>query len=241
MRSEKVTEKKGRTLIVGDVQGCKDELDGLLESVAYVPRVDRLVLVGDVVARGPDSRGALRRVVELGAAMVRGNHEQRLLAGHAGAVRLGADHQSVADSFSADDWRTLEAMPLWLDLPEHDLRIVHAGVIPGVEITRTPKDALLRMRTIDSQGQWSDARDGGTLWGALYEGPPHVVFGHNALASPQLHPWATGIDTGCVYGQRLTAMLLEANEPVPRGERARAKLVAVPARRTYYPVRGRDA
>jgi hypothetical protein len=239
MPSEKVTEKSGRTLIVGDVQGCPDELDALLESADYVPRVDRLVLVGDVVARGPDSRRALRRVVELGAAIVRGNHEQRLLAGHAGSVRLGPDHQIVADSFSADDWRALEAMPLWLDLPEHDLRVVHAGVVPGLEITRTPRDALLRMRTIDSHGQWSDARDGGTLWGALYEGPPHVVFGHNAVASLQLHPWATGIDTGCVYGQRLTGMLLEAGEPVPRGEGARGKLVQVPARRTYYPARGR--
>jgi hypothetical protein len=240
MGSEKVTEKSGRTLIVGDVQGCKDELDALLDSVAFVPRLDRLVLVGDVVARGPDSRGALRRVIGLGASMVRGNHEQRLLAGHAGKVRLGPDHQSVAESFAEDDWRALEAMPLWLDLPEHGARVVHAGVVPGLEITRTPKDALLRMRTIDSHGDWSDARDGGTLWGALYKGPPHVVFGHNALPSPQIHQWATGIDTGCVYGQRLTGLLLEAGEPVPRGERARARLVDVPARRTYYPVRGRE-
>ena len=240
MRSEKVTEKNGRTLIVGDVQGCKDELEALLDSVAYVPDVDRLVLVGDVVARGPDSRGALRLAVDLGAASVRGNHEERLIAGHAGTARLGPDHQSVADSFAAEDWRALEAMPYWLDLPEHELRVVHAGVVPGLEITRTPRDALVRMRTIDPRGKWSDSRDGGTLWGELYEGPPHVVFGHNALPSPQLHLWATGIDTGCVYGQRLTGLLLEAGEAVPRGERARAKLVSVPARRAYYPLRGRD-
>ena len=128
-------------------------------------------------------------------------------------------------------------MPLWLDLPEHDLRVVHAGVLPGVDVADTPKDALLRMRTIDSHGRWSDARDGGTLWGALYTGPPHVVFGHHARPAPQFHPWATGIDTGCVYGQRLTGMLLEAGEPVPRGDGARAKLVSVPARRTYYAAR----
>jgi Calcineurin-like phosphoesterase len=239
MRSDRGTAKGGRTLIVGDVHGCPDELDALLESVGYAPRRDRLVLVGDVVVRGPDSRRALRRVVELGATIVRGNHEQKLLAGHAGTVRLGPEHQPVADAFSSEDWRTLEGMPLWLDLPEHDLRVVHAGVVPGVEITRTPRDALLRMRTIDAQGQWSDARDGGTLWGALYEGPPHVVFGHHARPSPQLHPWATGIDTGCVYGQRLTGLLLEADETVPRGDDAHAKLVQVPARRAYYRAQGR--
>src|SRR5580698_5311765 len=235
MRSHEIAKAKGgRTLIVGDVHGCPDELDELLETVAFAPERDRLVLVGDVVVRGPDSRRALHRAVELEAAIARGNHEQKLLAGHAGTARLGPEHQPVADSLSAADWRTLEAMPLWLDLPEHGVRVVHAGVLPGVDIEHMPKDALLRMRTIDSHGAWSDARDGGTLWGALYEGPLHVVFGHNARPLPQLHPWATGIDTGCVYGQRLTGMLLQAGEPVPRGEAARAKLVDVPARRAYY-------
>jgi|SRR5580704_6668344 hypothetical protein len=234
--------KRGRTLIVGDVHGCPDELEALLEAAAFTAP-DRLVLVGDVVVRGPDSRGALALALEHGATIVRGNHEQKLLAGRAGTARLGSEHQPVADALSAGEWRALEAMPLWLDLPEHDLRVVHAGVVPGVEITRTPKEALLRMRTIDSHGGWSDARDGGTLWGALYEGPPHVVFGHHARPAPQFHQWATGIDTGCVYGQRLTGMLLNAGEPVPRGDGARAKLVSIPARRTYYAARagGRES
>ena len=92
MGSEKVTEKNGRTLIVGDVQGCKDELDALLDSVAFVPHLDRLVLVGDVVARGPDSRGALRRV--------------RAPAGAPGdtarmaAIRRGASTTSAVSSMS---------------------------------------------------------------------------------------------------------------------------------------------
>jgi hypothetical protein len=231
------TGKRGRTLVVGDVHGCLEELDALLDAAGFVAHTDRLVLVGDVVVRGPDSRGALARARELGAAMARGNHEQKLLAGRAGTMRLGPEHQAVADILSAEDWRTIESMPLWLDLPEHDLRVVHAGLLPGVDVEDTPKDALLRMRTVDSHGRWSDARDGGTLWGALYTGPPHVVFGHNARPTPQVHPWATGIDTGCVYGQLLTGMLLEAGEPVPRGDGARVKLVSVQARRTYFATR----
>jgi len=58
-------------------------------------------------------------------------------------------------------------------------------------------------------------KDGIVLWGRRYTGPPHVVFGHNAQLEPQLHPWATGIDTGVVYGERLTAL-------VPRGARVLA-------------------
>jgi Calcineurin-like phosphoesterase len=223
--------KRRRTLIVGDVHGCREEVEALLGVVAFVPHVDRLVFVGDVVVRGPDPRGMLALARRLEATIVRGNHEQKLLAGRAGAARLGADHQRVADVLSPDDWRTLEATPLWFGLPHHGLTVVHAGVIPGLDVAGTPPEALLRMRTIDRHGRWSDDRDTGTLWGALYIGPPHVIFGHNARDEAQLHPWATGLDTGCVYGRRLTGMLLDEGEAVPRGEAARAKLVSVPAKR----------
>jgi hypothetical protein len=222
--------KRRRTLIVGDVHGCRTEVEALLAAVGFVPHGDRLVFVGDVVVRGPDPRGTLALARRLEARIVRGNHEQKLLAGRAGTTRLGPEHQRVADLLSADDWRTLEATPLWLDLPEHEAKVVHAGVVPGLAVPSTPPEALLRMRTIDRNGRWSDDRDGGALWGSLYTGPPHVIFGHNAGDEPQLHRWATGIDTGCVYGRRLTGMLLGEREPVPRGEAARAKLVSVPAK-----------
>jgi hypothetical protein len=134
---------------------------------------------------------------------------------------------------SEEDWQTLEAMPLWVDLPEHGIRVVHAGVVPGLGIEGTPPEAMLKMRTLDNRGRWSDASDAGPLWGARYEGMPHVVFGHNAQANPQLHAWATGIDTACVYGGRLTALVLEEGEPMARGDAARGLLKSVPALRAY--------
>jgi hypothetical protein len=223
--------RRRRTLIVGDVHGCREEVEALLAAVAFVSNVDRLVFVGDVVVRGPDPRGTLALARRLEATIVRGNHEQKLLAGRAGTTRLGPDHQRVADVLSQDEWRTLETTPLWLPLPHHGAIVVHAGIIPGLDVGSMPPEALLRMRTIDRHGKWSDDRETGTLWGTLYAGPPHVVFGHNARDEAQLHPWATGIDTGCVYGRRLTGMLLDEGEAVPRGEAARAKLVSVPAKR----------
>jgi hypothetical protein len=132
----------------------------------------------------------------------------------------------------------IAAMPLWVDLPAHGARVVHAGVVPGVDVEDAPPDALLTMRTLRSRGRWSDEPDAGPLWGTLYDGPPHVVFGHNARPDPQLHAWATGLDTGCVYGGRLTALVLEENEQVPRGEDVEELLRSVPAMRKYYGGKG---
>jgi hypothetical protein len=228
----------GRTIIVGDVHGCAGELEGLLEKVRLDAGVDRLVMVGDLVARGPDSRGVLALVAKLGGETVRGNHEERLLAWRKGKKALGPDHQRVAEELDEEEWTMLERMPLWIALPEHGALVVHAGVVPGTPVEKCPKDALLRMRTVDGKGQWSDEADAGPLWGTKYAGPPHVVFGHHARAEPQLHPWATGLDTSCVYGGRLTAMVLAEGEPVPRGERVERLLRSEPAARKYYGGKG---
>jgi hypothetical protein len=223
-----------RTVIVGDLHGCAGELERLLELVGFKARSDRLVLVGDLVVRGPDPHGALALVKRLGARAVRGNHEDRLLSWRHRHEPLGPDHARVAAALSDDEWRAIEALPLWLDLPEHGARIVHAGVVPGQDLAQTDPQALLKMRTLDGRGRWSSDADAGDLWGMRYEGPPHVVFGHNARAEPQLHAWATGLDTGCVYGGRLTALVLGKDEPIPRGDKVKGLLRSVPAARRYH-------
>src|SRR5260370_32255956 len=216
--------------MVGDVHGCREELEELLAKGKWVEGADRLFFVGDLVARGPDSLGVLALVERLGGRAVRGNHEHKLLRirdGSSPGLWFGApapnrsrgrrgrglaspsghegEHEQLASLLSRDDWSLLEQMPLWVDLFEHGVRIVHAGVVPCQAIEQTPPEALLTIRAIDASGRWSNEKDGRPLWGEPYLGPPHVVFRHNALAEPQLHPWATGIDTGCVYGGRLTA------------------------------------
>ncbi|HEY3821060.1 MAG TPA: metallophosphoesterase [Polyangiaceae bacterium] len=228
----------GRTVVVGDVHGCTGELEELLERVRFVEGKDRLVLVGDLLVRGPDTHGVLALVRRVGARAVRGNHEEKLLAWRRGRKALGSDHERVAKVLTDDDWRLLGALPLWLDLPEHDARIVHAGVVPGVAVDATPAEALLKMRTLDARGAWSDDADAGPLWGTRYTGPPHVVFGHNARPEPQLHAWATGLDTGCVYGGKLTALVLDEGEPMPRGDAVRPLLKSVPAMRKYFGGKG---
>jgi len=232
-----------RTIVVGDVHGCRAELDALLDRVGFVTG-DRLVFVGDLVARGPDTRGVLDVVRRTGATAVRGNHEDRLLAWrHAmdatarGQVTLAPDlgklHLDVARSLGDDDWALLEATPVTHLLEGHGTLVVHAGLVPGVAIEAQDPAMMMRIRSVGVRGEARD-HGGAVPWGARWIGPPHVVFGHAASLEPQIHPWATGIDTGCVYGGYLTAMVLgEGQEPPPIAAR-RDVLVSVPARRRYF-------
>jgi hypothetical protein len=77
-------------------------------------------------------------------------------------------------------------------------------------------------------------KGGSVLWGSRYEGPPHIVFGHNAQSEAQLHAWATGIDTAAVYGGRLTALVLERGEPVPPVDERPRVLFSVPSAARYF-------
>jgi calcineurin-like phosphoesterase family protein len=234
----------GRTLIVGDVHGCKAELSALLDSTKFTTG-DQLVLVGDLLARGPDSLGVLDVARRAGALFVRGNHEEKLIVWHREEQAhehggpeprpLGRMHAEVARALRPIDWSMLTNAPLWLDLPEHRLRVVHAGVLPGVPIEQQKRKTLLRIRSIGPDGEAIATRDGGRPWAATYRGPPHVVFGHNASPAPQLYRSATCLDTGCVYGGRLTALILSEGQGVPLDFRARGRqLVSVQARRAYY-------
>src|SRR5262245_715058 len=225
-----------RTIIVGDLHGCLHELEALLEHVGFTDG-DRLVSVGDTVVRGPRPRSTLDLLMRLDARAVRGNHEDRLLRWRASRkgsdpLPIGATTKATARRLRKRHWRWLRSLPLWLDLPEHGVRVVHAGLVPGIPINRQRPRTLLNIRCLGRDGEPIESRDR-VLWGKVYRGPPHVVFGHNAAPEPQLHRWATCIDTGAVYGGRLTAMVLWPGEHPPPPDRRASVLVSVPARRCY--------
>jgi hypothetical protein len=216
-----------RTVVIGDVHGCIDELEQLLVAVAYDP-ADRLIFVGDLVAKGPDSQAVVQRVRELGAECVRGNHDHGVLR-CAHALRDGTPldkakpaHLRVASSLTEADVAYLERIPLYLDLPDLGVWIVHAGVAQGVALPDQNETDLMTMRSVRPDGSISSKLREGVPWASIYAGPSHVVFGHDAVSGLQQYPFATGLDTGCVYGRKLTALLLPER-----------RLVQVQAARVY--------
>ena len=223
----------GRTILVGDVHACRDELDALLVKAAF-GEGDKVVMVGDLVVRGPDPRGTLDLLRAIDARSVRGNHEDRLLRHRLAPKDNPVSEQTLAAArlLRKRDWALLEGLPLWLDLPEHGVRVVHAGLVPGVPVEQQDPHTLMYVRSLDRHGNPVEKR-GRFLWGERYGGPEHVIFGHNARPDPQIHAFATGLDTGCVYGGFLTAMVLDDGQPPPSPRDRASVLLSVRARRRY--------
>lgn len=227
-----------RTIIIGDVHGCLDELVALVGACGGIAD-SRVVLVGDLVAKGPDSIGVIQWARENGAAAVLGNHDDHVLTARAqadaGPSGSGgkkqkhapkAEHLTIAAALGSDDWAWLAARPLWLSFDAGEIApmpvlVVHGGLVPGVPLPAQERRHLLALRSIDDDGKPS-TRIEGAPWASLWPGPQHVVFGHDAVRGLQQHPFATGLDSGCVYGRRLTALLLPER-----------RLVSVPAARAY--------
>jgi hypothetical protein len=219
-----------RTIVVGDVHGCADELQQVLHDCGYA-RGDRIVLVGDVVAKGPDSQAVVQLLREEGGRAVLGNHDAHALKARdewrkGEREKVKAERRQLIDTLTEADWAFMEALPLFLRLgPERageaDTVVVHGGVVPGVPIERQDREHLLTLRSIRDDGMPSKKIEG-RPWAAVWTGPERIVFGHDAVRGLQQEPMATGLDTGCVYGGKLTALLLPER-----------RLVSVPARRAY--------
>ncbi len=214
-----------RTLVVGDVHGCREELEDLLKA-AELTTDDRLVLAGDFVAKGPDSQGVVQLAREKSALGVLGNHDAHVLnivAGKHGS----AHHREVAKSLTPADVEYLDRLPLWLDFAELNSLVVHAGLLLRTPLLEQPRDWCLNLRSFDLQGNPSKRVDAGVPWASRWAGPRFVYFGHDAVRGLQKHRHAWGLDTGCVYGKTLTAVWLPEQ-----------RMVTVPARRAWVKIDG---
>ena len=208
-----------RTIIVGDIHGCADELQLLLRRCGHV-RGDRVVLAGDLVAKGPDSQGVVQFARESGALAVLGNHDAFALAHrHEAHKPSHQGRRSYIATLHAEDWEYLQALPLYLRLGptkpgESDYLVVHAGFAPGVPLDKQKREHMLSLRSIADTGEPTSRLLLHYPWAARWPGPERVVFGHDAVRGLQRWPQALGIDTGCVYGRLLTALILPEGELV---------------------------
>jgi calcineurin-like phosphoesterase family protein len=203
-----------RTIVVGDVHGCHFELMALLEEIG-ARDTDRLIFVGDLITEGPASREVLHFVRERRKCeSVLGDHERTFLRLCRGEdVELEQAHLRTIAELGHDvgpymEW--ISGFPLYIDLG--DFLVVHAGIRPGLPLERQSAEDLTGLRSLKS----------GAPWFNQYCGKKTVIFGHTIFAAPLIRENAIGINTGCVYGGSLTAVVLPGR-----------RLVSVPAVKAY--------
>ncbi len=202
-------------LFVGDIQGCLDPLERLLQAADYSPDRHRLIPVGDTINRGYDNVAVLSLLRDLGADPIIGNHELKLLSR---IDKLGSDkwfnRQTIRHDLLRDprldtwlDWMT--RWPSWHE--GKDWLCVHAGLHPRRPIEETSRWYLATVRICDAQGNQPKDWDGLNHtfppgfhpWHHYYSDERLVVYGH--WARQGFHrTWNTlGLDDGCVYGGTL--------------------------------------
>ena len=201
-----------RTVVVGDIHGCYDELLALVEGLG-LGESDRLVAVGDLVTKGGKSREVLDLFIgDARFAAVIGNHDRALLEYWKGERRkkhLKPSQKRCAKELKEGRERYAEffdSLPGYIDLGSHV--VVHAGLRPGVPLGEQSLDDLTALRTL---GPDRESRTG-TPWYEVYDGERVALFGHWPSPAPRRGPRAIGLDTGCVYGHQLTAYVVETGE-----------------------------
>jgi len=237
---------KQRRIFIGDIHGCRVELERLLERVQFDPANDELHPVGDLVNRGPDSLGCLRLLRDLKAGGVLGNHDLHLLRLQAGKGK-SKPGDTLNELLKAPD---AEELCHWLAqkpfaLEFKDLLLIHAGVNPNwsdpARLLRgeDPLDPSENARfavsvrhclpdgtQVDRKAaQGTDAMPWHAFFRASQVGGRSVVFGHWAAQGLWLKPNLRGLDSGCVWGKKLTAWIPEEDRvlQVP-AERVHAKI-----------------
>jgi len=211
-----------RQIIIGDIHGCFDELVTLLEKVKFNKEEDELIFLGDLINKGPYSVKVLEFVKGNGYRSILGNHEMGFLRAldndkymKGGFLKIKNELGAQLDEYA--QW--IRELPLYIE--EKDFIAIHGGLEPGVELQKQRPEIATRIRTWDGTGE--DMNDfNNPAWYELYKDKKLVVFGHWAARGLIIRDNAIGLDTGCVWGGELSALILPARE-----------VISVPAQKMY--------
>lgn len=244
-----------RKIVVGDVHGCLSELQELLELVKYDSAQDRLIFVGDLVDRGPDPVGVVRFVRSLGVEVCLGNHEEKAIrfnkyekrrvdTGEPNPMRpFGWKRRTEHEALTEEDQAWFSSLPLYIKLDNRWL-ITHAGFASDRPIADQDPRSIVRTRWVDKNtGEYSKAvrnpwniPESAVYWTEKWTGPESVVYGHNVhdlkdvrIDAPVPGVLCYGIDTGCCFGGRLSALILKKG--------ALPDIAQVAAKKEYAPLR----
>lgn len=229
-----------RTIVVGDIHGCLDEFRALVDRVGYRKGQDRLIIAGDLVDRGPDSAGVVHYAMYIGAEAIQGNHDAKLLRRRGHMMRSATnpqyrnpmqpdvDQEQTISQLTDIEFTWLGGLPYYIDLPEFNTVVVHAGLLPGRSLNKQSKEIMTMVRYVHPVEYRMmplvipgfRKPEGSVFWADIWDGKQDVIFGHTVVGREWIKDWDAhsgarcyGIDTGCVFGGHLSAMILDPDMP----------------------------
>lgn len=221
-------------IIYGDLHGCLDEFKALRKKINPHPE-DREIVVGDILDRGPYSNELFRYIRENKIESLLGNHEYKYLrykkhydkfleTGKKIPMQLSEKKLAIFNNFSSEDLEYLETFPYFIKID--NLTIIHAGITNNITLDIPKKKDLEKLLWIrylkDDNIPLSLGKEDETskYWSEYYDGSEgFIVYGHEPFKEPRLDKHSLGIDTGCVYGNKLSACIITNTlEPISNYE-----------------------
>ena len=225
-------------IVIGDIHGCYHEMIALLAQITdnnsedkndtnnnEENRTNRILklFVGDLVNKGPNSSEVIHFMMNNSDSClsVRGNHDEVVISEY---LKYESDGEEALKE--KNQWMKyltrkqidyLISLPYTISIPSLNALVVHAGIVPNVELHKQNINNLIEMRNLiieksnDSSEELIKATAShklGEPWVQRWFGPQHIYFGHDAKRKLQKTQFCTGLDTGCVYGKQLTGVFI---------------------------------
>lgn len=246
-----------RTIAIGDIHGCYEEFLRLLTKINYDSSSDEIISLGDLVEKGPMNELVVswfRRASanpKMKVFAVKGNHDEALARFwkhetkvHEGIqtknpMKASEDRVRTYEDLSEESLRYLDSLPLFLEreVEGRKFLFIHGGIFPKIAPEKMDKKVICRLRYLrwnnDKEKykmvQAGKERDGDQFWADVYDGSFGFAFyGHQPYSGkPRPHKHAMGLDTSCVYGENLSAAVVDGSG---------IKIFQVPAKKQYSEV-----
>lgn len=206
-----------KLIIYGDIHGCYDEFISLRNQI-NPQKNDIEVCVGDIITKGKHSIKTLDFVIKNNIKSVLGNHEDKIIrylkhqkSNKKNHIELNRDEQNIVNNLSEKHIDFLQNLPLFLQFK--DITVLHGGIQNSTDLknlSKRDKQKILRMRYLDENGEYltyGQEDENSIFWADIYNGNQgFIIYGHQCFNEPKKNNFALGIDTGCVYGNKLTAV-----------------------------------
>ena len=219
-----------RTIIYGDIHGCLEEFVNLRKEL-NIQENDREISVGDLLDRGPFSNEVLKYVRENKIEIVLGNHEYKYLrykkydekfqeTGKKNPMSFDDEKLKIYENLSFEDFDYIKQAPFFIKID--NLTVLHAGITNKIELDNASKkelESITRIRELDANQKTlalGQSAFGSRFWSEWYDGKEGIiVYGHEVFNKVKIDKYSFGIDTGCVYGKKLSALIIyDTKEPM---------------------------